>query len=125
MDPIVMRHMMETTFRAGQLLGDVSPNNLITHINNMYQMYKTEYQQELLNALPIQVPHVQDKFSVKMLEFLDSDYSEDRDELMGRGGTRTFRFQTKSPGTQHIQLGYRRPWEDVAVEHFDVNIRVQ
>jgi len=60
-----------------------------------------------------------------VLEFLDSDYSEDRDELMGRGGTRTFRFQTKSPGTQHIQLGYRRPWEDVAVEHFDVNIRVQ
>ena len=50
----------------------------------------------------------------KVLELLDSDYSEDRGELMGSGGTRTFRFQAESPGNQQIQLGYRRPWEDEA-----------
>ena len=60
-----------------------------------------------------------------VLELLDSDYSEDRGEGMGRGGMRSFRFLAKSPGTQHIQLGYRRPWEDAAVEHFDVDIKVR
>ena len=60
-----------------------------------------------------------------VLEFLDSNYSPDPGGLMGSGGTRTFRFQTKSLGSQQIKLGYRRSWENVAAEHFDVNIRVQ
>jgi inhibitor of cysteine peptidase len=62
-----------------------------------------------------------------VVELLDSDYSPDPGVLMGRGGTRTLRFRAKSSGSQQIQLRLRRSWdpEDVAVEHFDVNIRVQ
>jgi inhibitor of cysteine peptidase len=59
-----------------------------------------------------------------VLELLDSDYSQDGGELVGRGGTRAFRLHVRSPGTQRVQFEYRRPWEEEAVDHFHVNIEV-
>jgi predicted secreted protein len=59
-----------------------------------------------------------------ILEFLESNYSPDPGRLMGTGGTRTFRFQAKSLGSQQIHLRYRRYWEE-AKEHFIADIKVQ
>ncbi len=66
-----------------------------------------------------------------IIELLDSDYSSTptptREKIIGRGGTRTFRFRVKSSGQGQIQLGLRRSWESVnsAIESFEVNIRVK
>jgi inhibitor of cysteine peptidase len=61
------------------------------------------------------------------VELSPSVYSEAPGTLMGRGGTRTFRFKAKSPGGGQIQLRLRQPWEteDVVAERFAVNIRVR
>jgi inhibitor of cysteine peptidase len=62
-----------------------------------------------------------------LVELLDSEYAEAPGIALGRGGTRTLRFRTRSSGSERIQLRLQRPWEseDAAVEHFEVTIRVR
>ncbi len=62
-----------------------------------------------------------------IVEFADSNSSEDSETSMGSGGTRTFRFRAMSSGIGQIQLRLRRSWEpvDAAIERFEVKIRVQ
>jgi inhibitor of cysteine peptidase len=61
------------------------------------------------------------------VELSPSVYSQAPGTRMGRGGTRIFHFQAKSPGSGQIQLKLRRPWEpeDEVAERFGVNIRVR
>jgi len=62
-----------------------------------------------------------------MVELLETDYSPSHVAGLGGGGTRTFRFRAKSPGSQQIQLRLRRSWDpvDVAIERFEVNVQVK
>lgn len=54
----------------------------------------------------------------------DSDFNLSPTVTMGSGGTRTFTFGAKEPGTSRIRLKYWRSWEgDNSVrDHFDVAI---
>ena len=47
-------------------------------------------------------------------------------DLVGAGGTETFRFKATGSGETSLKLGYRRPWENVPpIENFSVKIVVQ
>ncbi len=61
------------------------------------------------------------------LELIDSTYAEAPRIALGRGGTRILRFAARSPGSHQIRLALRRSWDpsDMALEHFEVTIRVQ
>ncbi len=61
------------------------------------------------------------------VEASPSEYTSAAGTAMGRGGTRTFRFQAKSSGSGQIRLRLRRPWEpeDAAIDSFAVNIQVR
>jgi predicted secreted protein len=62
-----------------------------------------------------------------VVELVDKDYLETPEPgLVGRGGTRKFRFRAGACGQTRIQLRLRRSWEaiDAAVERFEVTINV-
>jgi inhibitor of cysteine peptidase len=47
------------------------------------------------------------------------------DELVGAGGTETFRFKAADAGKTILELGYMRPWESVPpVETFSLQVVV-
>jgi inhibitor of cysteine peptidase len=48
-------------------------------------------------------------------------------QLVGAGGTETFRFEAKSAGTGTLKLVYHRPWEQGAdpLETFEVQVVVR
>ena len=62
-----------------------------------------------------------------VVELVDTDYLETPEpRVIGRGGTRTFRFRARAGGRTRIELRMRRPWEapDTAIERFAVTVHV-
>lgn len=61
-----------------------------------------------------------------VLDLIDTTYSEEPGELVGRGGTRTFRFRTNLSGSERVQLKLRRSWEpkEKSIDDFEITIKI-
>jgi inhibitor of cysteine peptidase len=62
-----------------------------------------------------------------LVDFQSSDYLNPSKTVIGRGGTRIFRFKALSNGTDKIQIKLRRAWEfeDRSIKNFVVNILIR
>ena len=63
--------------------------------------------------------------NANVIAFKDSNFSTDLGTGIGGGGTRTFTFNIRSPGTSKISLRLRREWEpkNMMIDHFEVLIQ--
>lgn len=68
-----------------------------------------------------------DTIDEQIVKLQGADFTIAPETRIGGGGTRSFTFKTRSPGTVRIQLKLAREWEpeDAAIDRFEVTIRVQ
>ncbi len=68
-----------------------------------------------------------DQNNTAMLPLESSTYATTSGGGVGSGGTRTFTFTAKQPGTVHLQLKLWRAWQGNSsiTQHYDVTINVQ
>jgi inhibitor of cysteine peptidase len=68
-----------------------------------------------------------DKMDPTVLVFQDLTFSSTPGGAIGSGGTRTFTFTAKQPGTAHLQLKLLRAWQGDSsiIDRYDVTIQVQ
>jgi inhibitor of cysteine peptidase len=68
-----------------------------------------------------------DQTDATILEAQGSTFSSMPGGGVGNGGTRTFTFTARQPGTAHLQLKLLRAWQGDSsiIDRFDVTIQVQ
>ncbi len=68
-----------------------------------------------------------DKTDDTILTSQSSTFSPTPSGAIGSGGTRTFTFTAKHPGTAHLQLKLLRPWlgDSSIIDRYDVSIHIQ